>query len=245
MCLNLNLNIRFGSGNSPNTNTNQMFRFVMFGSCSNTVRQLKIDLLLFFWQNFVGVGWTSPGFFDDVSHELALQHAISRYHTFVSPLICYILTILNYLYSVLDLMATSFFVLQLSSEFDITCRTWKPEVNKYLWLIFFLLITPTTDEWRHITNHSATTTAPTTNKWWYIRVGQTQWQKVGKGLGYVFYKQFILYFGENVRLGSNTMFMFGLALNPNLQWGSGSPWWLNMNPNIRFRFGFEHCSECS
>ena len=187
MCLNLNLNIRFGSGNSPNMNTNQMFRFMMFGSCSNTVRQLKIDLLLFFWQNFVGVGWTSPGFFDDVSHELALQHAISRYHTFVSPLICYILTILNYLYSVLDLMATSFFVLQLSSEFDITCRTWKPEVNKYLWLIFFLLITPTTDEWRHITNHSATTTAPTTNKWWYIRVGQTQWQKVEKGLGYVFY----------------------------------------------------------
>jgi len=30
------------------------------------------------------LGWTSPGFFDHAGDELALQHAISRYHAFVS-----------------------------------------------------------------------------------------------------------------------------------------------------------------
>ena len=35
------------------------------------------------------MGWTSPGFFDDAGDELALQHAISRYHAFVSLAIYY------------------------------------------------------------------------------------------------------------------------------------------------------------
>ena len=29
------------------------------------------------------MGWTGPGFFDYAGDELALQHAVSRYHAFV------------------------------------------------------------------------------------------------------------------------------------------------------------------
>ena len=35
------------------------------------------------------MGWTGPGFFDDAGDELALQHAVSRYHAFVSLAIYY------------------------------------------------------------------------------------------------------------------------------------------------------------
>ena len=38
------------------------------------------------------LGWTGPGFFDYAGDELALQHAISRYHAFVSLTIYYLMT---------------------------------------------------------------------------------------------------------------------------------------------------------
>ena len=36
------------------------------------------------------MGWTGPGFFDYAGDELALQHAVSRYHAFVSLAIYYL-----------------------------------------------------------------------------------------------------------------------------------------------------------
>ena len=36
------------------------------------------------------MGWTGAGFFDYAGDELALQHAVSRYHAFVSLTIYYL-----------------------------------------------------------------------------------------------------------------------------------------------------------
>ena len=36
-----------------------------------------------FVKKMYDLGWTGPGFFDYAGDELALQHAISRYHAFV------------------------------------------------------------------------------------------------------------------------------------------------------------------
>ena len=42
-----------------------------------------------FVRKMYDLGWTAPGFFDYAGDELALQHAISRYHAFVSLTVYY------------------------------------------------------------------------------------------------------------------------------------------------------------
>ena len=80
------------------------------------------------------LGWTGPGFFDYAGDELALQHAISRYHAFVFHAVYYLMSniIINYFYSFLDLMAlspTAFFVPTL--DIDLVWHTHQLISEKY------------------------------------------------------------------------------------------------------------------
>ncbi|KAJ6606211.1 hypothetical protein DFH09DRAFT_1017165 [Mycena vulgaris] len=96
--------------------------------------------------------WTQPGFFDNAEDEVALQHAIARYHAFLdlmssSPASFFVPTLdIDLAWHTHQLMASNYtqdtvkhvgrFIdhddkveeSQLASSFDITCRAWK---NRY------------------------------------------------------------------------------------------------------------------
>ncbi|KAJ7494422.1 hypothetical protein B0H11DRAFT_1717508 [Mycena galericulata] len=98
------------------------------------------------------LGWTKPGFFDSAEDEVALQHAIARYHAFLdlmssSPASFFVPTLdIDLAWHTHQLMASKYstdtvkyvgrFIdhddkveeSQLASSFDITCRAWK---NRY------------------------------------------------------------------------------------------------------------------
>ncbi|KAF8191589.1 hypothetical protein K438DRAFT_1591187 [Mycena galopus ATCC 62051] len=93
--------------------------------------------------------WTKPGFFDSAEDEIALQHAIARYHAFLdlmssSPASFFVPTLdIDLVWHTHQLMATNYskdtikyvgrFVdhddkveeSQLATSFDLTCRGWK------------------------------------------------------------------------------------------------------------------------
>ncbi|KAF8804298.1 hypothetical protein BYT27DRAFT_7107670, partial [Phlegmacium glaucopus] len=95
------------------------------------------------------LGWTGPGFFDYAGDELALQHAISRYHAFLdlmasSPATFFVPTLdIDLVWHTHQLISDKYksdcttyvgrFIdhddkvegLQLSSAFNITCEAWK------------------------------------------------------------------------------------------------------------------------
>ncbi|KAF8165958.1 hypothetical protein B0H34DRAFT_648995 [Crassisporium funariophilum] len=106
-----------------------------------------------FVQKMYDLGWTKPGFFDAVGDELALQHAIARYHAFLdlmssSPASFFVPTLdIDLVWHTHQLMPVKYeadcnnhvrrFIdhddkvegLRLSSAFDITCRAWKERFN--------------------------------------------------------------------------------------------------------------------
>ncbi|KDR74375.1 hypothetical protein GALMADRAFT_280353 [Galerina marginata CBS 339.88] len=103
--------------------------------------------------SFVGkmydLGWTRPGFFDSQSDEMALQHALARYHAFLdlmssSPASFFVPTLdIDLVWHTHQLLPAKYnldcteylkrFIdhddkvegLRLSGAFDITCRAWK------------------------------------------------------------------------------------------------------------------------
>ncbi|KAF8905840.1 hypothetical protein CPB84DRAFT_1960342 [Gymnopilus junonius] len=99
------------------------------------------------------LGWTHPGFFDRPDDELALQHALARYHAFLdlmasSPTSFFVPTLdIDLVWHTHQLMPQKYgsdcrqyvkrFIdhddkvegLRLSSAFDITCRAWKSKFN--------------------------------------------------------------------------------------------------------------------
>ncbi|CAA7259398.1 unnamed protein product [Cyclocybe aegerita] len=102
-----------------------------------------------FVQKMYDLGWTKPGFFDGSSDELALQHALARYHAFLdlmasSPASFFVPTLdIDLVWHTHQLMPSKYesdckayigrFIdhddkvegLHLSSAFDITCCAWK------------------------------------------------------------------------------------------------------------------------
>ncbi|KAJ3513636.1 hypothetical protein NLJ89_g2838 [Agrocybe chaxingu] len=102
-----------------------------------------------FVQKMYDLGWTKLGFFDGASDELALQHALARYHAFLdlmasSPASFFVPTLdIDLVWHTHQLMPSKYesdcksfigrFIdhddkvegLRLSSAFDITCRAWK------------------------------------------------------------------------------------------------------------------------
>ncbi|KAF8967533.1 hypothetical protein BDZ97DRAFT_1916819 [Flammula alnicola] len=99
------------------------------------------------------LGWTQPGFFDGPGDELALQHALSRYHAFLdllasSPASFFVPTLdIDLIWHTHQLLVNRYeadcntyvgrFIdhddkvegLKLSSAFDITCQAWKERFN--------------------------------------------------------------------------------------------------------------------
>ncbi|KAJ3508207.1 hypothetical protein NLJ89_g5879 [Agrocybe chaxingu] len=102
-----------------------------------------------FVQKMYNLGWTKPGFFDKPDDELALQHALARYHAFLdlmtsSPASFFVPTLdIDLVWHTHQLMPSKYetdciayvrrFVdhddkieeLRLSSAFKITCQAWK------------------------------------------------------------------------------------------------------------------------
>ncbi|KAF9535191.1 hypothetical protein CPB83DRAFT_924921 [Crepidotus variabilis] len=102
-----------------------------------------------FVRKMYDLGWTRPGFFDDSLDELALQHALARYHAFLdlmssTPTSFFVPTLdIDLVWHTHQLIPSRYdhdcttyverFIdhddkiegLRLSSAFDITCRAWK------------------------------------------------------------------------------------------------------------------------
>ncbi|KAF6750970.1 hypothetical protein DFP72DRAFT_1172599 [Ephemerocybe angulata] len=102
-----------------------------------------------FVEKMVGLGWTRPGYFDKEDDELALRHAIARYHAFMdlmssSPASFFVPTLdVDLAWHTHQLRCKQYEVdchayvgryidhddkvdgIRLSSAFDLTCRAWK------------------------------------------------------------------------------------------------------------------------
>ena len=85
-----------------------------------------------FVQKMYDLGWTKAGYFDSVDDELALQHALARYHAYESLVWLQSKSLTDLLHSFLDLLAStpaSFFVPTL--DIDLVWHTHQLMASKY------------------------------------------------------------------------------------------------------------------